>query len=346
MNKSKLPFAFVAFLAAATLLASCGNDNDSQAQTGTSDSITLYSGRSEALIGPVIERFEAATGINVNVRYGNSADLALLIDTEGSATPADIFISQSPGAIGFLNGEGRLRQLSDSVLDLLPAESRPEDGTWVGLTGRQRVLVYNPDLVTEAELPSSVFELTDPFYAGRVGIAPQNSSFQDFITAMRIDQGDAAAEEWLSGMASNDSPNYPKNSAIVDAVIRGEIDMGLVNHYYLLRVLDEEPNASGVNHYFAPDDIGALVIATAIATLAESEAPVTAEQFISYLLLAEAQDYFGLETKEYPLGKSASALPAELPPLPELTTAALNWRQLGGGFLRTVELITDSNIEQ
>ncbi len=346
MNKLKLLLALAIPLVAFAFLASCGDDNDSSSQDGTAGSITLYSGRNENLIGPIIQQFEDATGIKVNVRYGNSADLALLIDTEGSNTPADVFISQSPGAIGFLNGEGHLRPLSASVLNLLPEDSRPADGTWVGFTGRQRVLVYNPEIVDVSDLPSSVFDLTDPSYSGRVGIAPENSSFQDFVTAMRINQGDEVAEQWLKGMASNNSPNYPKNSAIVDAVIRGEVDMGLVNHYYLLRVLDEEPNASGVNHYFAPDDIGSLVIATGAVVLNQSDAPATAEQLISFLLSSEGQAYFGSALKEYPLGNAAPALPDDLPPLPELTTAALNWQELGGGLLRTVELIEDSGIKQ
>lgn len=334
----------LALLALLLGLASCGINSNNNG-SGSAGSITLYSGRSEDLIAPVIERFESETNIKVNVRYGNSADLALLIHTEGANTPADVFISQSPGAIGFLNGNGHLRRLSAEVLGLVPVSSRPTDGTWVGITGRQRVLVYNPQLVDESELPNSVFELVDPSYRGRVGVAPQNSSFQDFITAMRSDMGDDVAQQWLAGMARNNLPSYPKNSAIVDAVIRGEVEMGLVNHYYLLRVLAEDPGASGVNHYFAPDDIGSLVIATGAAVLGESDAPEVAERLVEYLLSIEAQDYFAAVTKEYPLSDSASGIPPDLPALPELTTAALNWQDLGGGLLRTVDLIADSGIE-
>ena len=322
---------------ATTLLAGCGDDSDK--------SITLYSGRNEPLIGPIIERFEAETGISVNVRYGNSADLALLIDTEGSNSPADVFISQSPGAIGFLNGKGRLRALPDSLLSLHPETNRSPDGNWVGLTGRQRVLVYNPNLVSQSDLPDSVFALTDPKYSGRVGVAPQNSSFQDFITGMRTSQGDDVTADWLKGMADNNSPNYAKNSAIVDAVVRGEVDMGLVNHYYLLRRLDEEPNASGVNHYFAPDDIGSLVIVTAGAVLDSSDNRGNAERLLRFLLNEEAQTYFATETKEYPLVAGVSALP-ELPPRPELTTAAIDFGNLTGGLERTLNLIQASGIEQ
>ena len=226
------------------------------------DPLTVYSGRNEDLIGPLVEMFEEATGIEADVRYGSSADLALLIETEGDATPADVFISQSPGAMGYLATQDRLQALPASILDAVDALYRAGDGTWLGFSGRQRVLVYNPNLVDPADLPGSVLELTDPAYNGRVAVAPANSSFQDFITAMRFESGDDVTLAWLEGMAANNSPNYPKNSAIVDAVLRGEVDMGLVNHYYLLRFLAEDPDAPGINHNFASDDIGSLLIVT------------------------------------------------------------------------------------
>ena len=281
----------------------------------------------------------------MDVRYGNSADLALLIDTEGSNSPADVFISQSPGAISFLNGKGRLPTLSDSLLNLHPETSRSPDGNWIGLTGRQRVLVYNPNLVLQSDLPDSVFDLTDPKYEGRVGVAPQNSSFQDFITGMRTSEGDEVAADWLRGMAANNSPNYAKNSAIVDAVVRGEVDMGLVNHYYLFRRLDEEPDATAANHYFAPDDIGSLVIVTAGAVLDSSDDLDNAERLLRFLLDEEAQTYFATQTKEYPLVAGVEALP-ELPPRPELTAVAIYFRDLVGGLERTLDLIRESGIEQ
>ena len=335
---TRISASLMAVVLASALIAACGDDS-------SDTTITLYSGRNEPLIGPIIERFEEETGISVDVRYGNSADLALLIDTEGSNSPADVFISQSPGSIGFLNGNGRLRTLSDELLSLHPETSRSPDGNWVGITGRQRVLVYNPNLVEASELPDSVSELTDPEYRRRVGVAPQNGSFQDFITAMRNEQGDDAAADWLRGMADNSSPNYAKNSAIVDAVIRGEVDMGLVNHYYLFRRLAEEPNAPGVNHYFDPDDIGSLMIVTAGAVLDSSDSADAGERLLRFLLEEEAQTYFATETKEYPLVAGVEPLP-ELPPRPELTTAALDFGNLVGGLERTVELIDESGIEQ
>ncbi len=306
--------------------------------------ITVYSGRNEDLIGPLVERFDDATGIAVEVRYGSSADLALLIETEGDASPADVFISQSPGAMGYLATQGRLQVLPASVLDAVAERFRAGDGSWVGLSGRQRVLVYNPDLTDEAELPDSVLDLTGPDYEGRVGVAPANSSFQDFITEMRFRSGDEATLAWLEGMAANDSPNYAKNSAIVDAVIRGEVDMGLVNHYYLLRFLAEDPQAPGVNHYFDPDDVGALVIVTAGAVLDTAEQPGAAQEFLEFMLSREAQEFYASETREYPLAAGVQP-PAELQPLAAGgATDTIDFDELGGGLSRTQELIRRSGI--
>ena len=308
------------------------------------DPITIYSGRSEDLIGPLVEMFEEATGIEADVRYGSSPDLALLIETEGDATPADVFISQSPGAMGYLATQDRLRILPASVLGATDAGFRAGDGTWVGFSGRRRVLVYNPNLVDPADLPESVLDLTDPAYDGRVAVAPANSSFQDFITAMRFQSGDDATLTWLEGMAANNSPNYPKNSAIVDAVLRGEVDMGLVNHYYLLRFLAEDPEAPGVNHNFAPDDIGSLLIVTAGAILGTSDQAGAAQAFIEFMLTPQAQEFYASETREYPLAAGVEPAAGVAPLDVSDVMGTIDFDELGGGLARTQELIDQSGI--
>ena len=320
------------------LAAACGSGSEPEGP------ITVYSGRSEDLIGPLVERFEAETGIDVEVRYGSSVDLALLIETEGSASPADVFISQSPGAMGYLATGGRLQALPASVLDAVEADFRAGDGTWVGLSGRQRVLVYNPNLTDRAELPDSVLELTDPRYEGRVAVAPANSSFQDFITAMRFRSGDDATLAWLEGMAANGAPNYAKNSAIVDAVLRGEVDMGLVNHYYLLRFLVEDPGAPGVNHHFDPADIGSLLIVTAAAVVDVSDGDAASHALIEFMLSRESQEFYASETREFPLAAGVPA-PPELAPLAVAGGGeTIDFDLLGGGLSRTQELIRQSGI--
>lgn len=308
------------------------------------DPLTIYSGRNEDLIGPLVEMFEEASGIDVDVRYGSSPDLALLIETEGDASPADVFISQSPGAMGYLATQDRLQPLPAGIRGAVDEDNRAGDGTWVGISGRQRVLVYNPNLVDPADLPDTVFDLTDPAYDGRVAVAPANSSFQDFLTAMRFQHGDDVTLAWLEGMAANNSPNYPKNSAIVDAVLRGEVDMGLVNHYYLLRFLAEDPDAPGINHNFAPDDIGSLLIVTAGAVLETSDQPSASQAFIEFMLSREAQEFYASETREYPLAAGVSPPPEVAPLNVGDGMGTIDFDTLGGGLARTQELIDESGI--
>ncbi|MGH7425732.1 MAG: extracellular solute-binding protein, partial [Candidatus Methylomirabilales bacterium] len=201
-------------LLVAVLLAGCGRSGQA---------LEVYSGRGENLVGPLLDQFTEDSGIAVKVRYGDSADLALLIAEEGRRTPADVFFSQSPGAVGFLSEGGLLAPLDQDLLDRVDPRFRNSGGRWVAVSGRQRVLVYNRDRVKEADLPESVFDLTGASYAGKVAVAPQNASFQDFITAMRQIKGDEATLSWLTAMARNRSPTYASNNAIVSAVARGEV---------------------------------------------------------------------------------------------------------------------------
>lgn len=323
----------------ALFAAACGGDD------GSDDSITLYSGRNEELIQPLVDDFTAMTGTTVDVRYGDSAELALLIQTEGDSTPADLFISQSPGALGLLAGEGRLATLDSGLTSAVAPGFAAGDGAWVGLTGRVRVVVYNRDLLDPADLPTSVLDLVDPEYAGRVAVAPNNGSFQDFVTAMRNELGDDATRDWLEGMAENNSPNYPKNSAIVEAVGRGEVPMGLVNHYYNLRAVEADPSVASRNHFLPVQDIGSLVIVTAGAVLSSSDSVAPAESLLEFLLSNDAQMTFAEQTQEYPL-VSDVAPPSGLPSLDGYAAQTIDYDLLGDGLLGTINLIRQSGLEQ
>ncbi len=320
-------------LVAACASAGCGEGGER---------LTVYSGRTEDLIGPLLEDFNEETGIAIDVRYGDSAELALLLAEEGEKTPADLFISQSPGAVGFLEQRGLLAALDASVLDRVEEGNRSVDGTWVGLSGRQRVLVYNSEVVDPEDLPGSILELTQPRFAGQVALAPANGSFQDFVTAMRQELGDDATLEWLEGMERNDSPSYANNTAIVEAVGRGEVEMGLVNHYYNERALAEDPDAPSVNHYFESDDLGSLVLVTGAAVLESSDQIADATALVEYLLGEDAQTFFSEETFEYPLAAGVDP-PSDLPPLSGPATA-IDFDALGGDLTGTVELIERSGL--
>jgi iron(III) transport system substrate-binding protein len=330
----------VAVMLAVTALGACSTG-------GGGDRLTVYSGRQEELIAPLLEDFSDQTGIGIDVRYGDSADLALLIDEEGDRSPADVFLSQSPGAVGFLAAGGRLVRLPASVIERVEPRFRSDGGRWVGISGRVRVLVYNTATVNGSDLPQSVFDLTDPRYRGDVGIAPTNASFQDFVTAMRELVGDDRTLAWLEGMEANDAPTYANNIAIVEAVGRGEIPFGLVNHYYNEEVLAEDPDAPSANYLFPNGDVGSLVLVTAAAVLdTAGDRSGDADRLVRFLLSRAAQEFYARETLEYPLAAGVAPVIADLPSLSEIESPRLDLSRLGGQLTRTKELIERSGLEQ
>ncbi len=262
--------------------------------------LTVYSGRSESLVGPLLDQFETDTGVDVRIRYGGTAELAAAILEEGDRSPADVFFAQDAGALGALQDAGRFTVLDDEFLDRVDPVFRSASGGWVGVSGRARVVVYSTQLSAE-ELPASIFDLIEPEWSGRVGWAPTNGSFQAFVTAMRQVYGDAATADWLSAMIDNGVQEYPKNTPIVQAVGDGEIDVGLVNHYYLWRFISEDPDFPAANHYTDAGEPGALVNIAGVGLLDSSSNQEAARVFVDYLLSETAQQYFATETHEYPL---------------------------------------------
>jgi iron(III) transport system substrate-binding protein len=341
MRKARSSRAGLAVLTVAVLagcvLTACSSG-------GGSDRLTIYSGRTQELIEPLLEQFSDETGIGIDVRYGDSSDLALLIDEEGDQSPADVFLSQSPGPTGYLDSLGRLQPVEQSVLDLVPERFRADDGNWVGVSGRVRVLVSNPEAVPEDELPQSVFDVTDPKYRGRVGVAPPNASFQDFVTGMREIEGEDRTKAWLDGLVANDVKTYPNNIAIVEAVDRGEIDMGLVNDYYLYELQAQDPDISAVNNYFPAGDLGSLILTTTVGVLDTADDRDTAEQFIEYLLSSRAQDFYAEKSFEYPLAHGVAPA-SDKPPLDTIQSPRLDLAQLGDGLVKTRELIADAGLQ-
>ena len=310
----------------------------------TSRSVTVYAGRSENLIGPILEAFTCQTGTAVETRWGSSTDLALLLAEEGDRTAADVFLSRSPGPVGFLEGRGLLGAISAEVLALSSEENRSRSGTWVGFSGRKRVLVHNLDSVSGSDLPQSVFDLTSDRYRNRVAIPATNGSFLDWFTVFRDQHGTDTATQWLDDMVANGARYYPNNRSIVEAAGRGEIDMGLVNHYYQY----QEAAAAGdshraANHSFADNDIGSLLIITAATVMAASDNVGAANDLIAYLLSAPVQRYLTDETLEYPL--AAGVAPAAvLPPLSALEIGTVDFDALGGGFTESLNIVEASGI--
>jgi iron(III) transport system substrate-binding protein len=334
-----LPALIVSSLVVA--LAGCGG----QAAGGLDEkSLVIYSGRQEALVKPLIEQFERDTGIKTSVRYGNTAQLAAQLIEEGERTSADVFFSQDGGALGALARKDRLEPLPDALLDAVPAAYRAKDGTWVGTSGRSRVIVYDPRQVGEADVPNSVFDLTDPKWRGKVGIAPSNASFEAFTTAIRVLRGDDAARQWLAGMKANEVRTFDNNILILNAVKDGSIKLGLINHYYWYeQVAESGMDKMPARLKFLPGgDPGALVNVAGVAVLRGSDHAEQARRFAEYLLQPPAQRYFAAKTKEYPLVAGVPAV-ADLPPLQSLQAPEIDLSDLDT-LEQTLKMIQDAGL--
>ncbi len=319
-NPARLWLVLLAVLS--ILAAACGSDSSEQSSSSQSSGgeLTIYSGRGESLVGPLIERFEELSGISVRVRYAGTAELAAAILEEGDRSRADVFYSQDAGALAALAEGDALTTLPDDVVAGVPANLADASGRWVATSGRTRVLIVSTERVPNP--PDSVFDLVAEQWRGRVGWAPTNASFQSFVTAMRQIHGEHATEEWLRGMLANDVVEYPRNSPVVLAVGDGEIDVGLVNHYYLFRLLADDPEFPALNHFTDPGAAGGLVNVAGVAVLKSVRNSKAALAFVRFLLSEDGQIYFRDQTNEYPVASGIEPR-RELVPLAELDPPSL-----------------------
>jgi len=329
-----------AFWMLAVALAGCGG-SDNAGEDGT---LTVYSGREEELVAPLFDRFEEETGIEVEVRYADSAELAATIAEEGDNSPADVFFAQDPGSLGAV--EDQLAELPEEILDRVDERFRDADGRWVGTSGRARVIVYNTDELSEDEVPDSVFDLPDPKWRGRIGLAPTNASFQAFVTAMRLDVGDERTRQWLEGLKANDPKFYEKNTPTVEATASGEIDLGLVNHYYLYLVKAEQGEDTSIaNKYLPGDDPGALVSVAGAAVLEGAENAKGAVRFVEFLLSDESQRFYTEEAEEAEIPLVDGIEPREgVPSLDELAQRGpdVDLSSFGAELEKTLELLNET----
>jgi iron(III) transport system substrate-binding protein len=303
-----------------------------------SGSLTVYSGRSEKLVADLYTQFTSDTGIDVEVRYGDSGELAGQILTEGNATPADVFFSQDAGALGAVSAADLFVELEESVLNRVATKYRSELNTWVGTSGRARVVIFNPTLV--ATPPTSIDDLVDPQWSGKIGFAPTNASWQSFVTALRVVRGEDEARTWLEAFAANNPVAYEKNGAVRDAVNAGEVALGLVNHYYLYEKIAAEgaENVVAQNQYL-PGDIGGLVNVAGIGVLKNSDNSAGSQCFASYLVSDIAQKYFVEKSFEYALVEGIAPFDG-LPTLEELDPPSIDLSDLNS-IAETQELLND-----
>jgi iron(III) transport system substrate-binding protein len=306
---------------AAVFLPGCGfstEDSGGGSDEPETEGITLYSGRIPAAIGPAVDMYEAKENLDVQVRFAETADLAATLVEEGDASPADVFFAQEPGAIAAVAEAGLLTELPQDIVDSVPARFRDPEGRWVGVTGRARVIAYNRDVVKESELPPSPFGLTDPKWEGRVGWSPATSSMQEYVTALRAKYGDERTKQWLEEMVDNGAVAFPDNVTIRDAVANGEIDVGLINHYYVAQGIAEGGPDYPVAVYFPPGGLGSLMLLTSVGVLESSDRKGEAFDFVRSLLGDQSQTFFTNSSKEYPLARGVQPDPSLSVPIAEI----------------------------
>lgn len=347
-TKSRL-IAGISACAAMLALSSCssGSDSESQETATTADAaaeqkVVIYSGRSEELVAPLLEQFTSDTGVEVEVRYAGSGELAAQLITEGDQSPADVFLSQDAGALGAVSKAGLFAPIAAETLAAVPAAYSAGDGTWVGVSGRARVVLYNPELASTP--PDSIDGLLAPEWKGQIGYAPSNASWQAFVTGLRVVRGDQAAEEWLRAFKAQEPQSFENNGAVRDAVDSGQAALGVVNHYYLYELVDSKgaENVVARNQFMAPGDPGGLVNVAGVGVLATAPDPEAAQEFAAYLVGESAQTYFATETAEYPLVAGIEA-GAEMPPLADLQPPAVDLSQLDD-IETTQQLLMDTGL--
>lgn len=305
--------SLIATIAVATLVAvvpACSDDG--------SETLTIYSGREQSLVQPLLERFAEEEGVAIKVRYGDTAELAATLLEEGENSPADVFFAQDGGALGALDQAGAFQRVPEDVLAKVDDRFQAPDGNWVGFSARARVVAYSTERVEAEDLPSSILDFTDPEWRGRIGWAPTNGSFQSFVTELRQVEGEDGARAWLEGIQANDPVSYVSNIPAELGVADGEVDVAFVNHYYLYLLREEEGQDFPVeNGFMAPGDPGSLVNVAGAGILSTSDSVEDAQRFMRFMLGVQAQEYFAENTFEYPLADGVSADP-QLRPLSEI----------------------------
>ncbi|MEM1346911.1 MAG: iron ABC transporter substrate-binding protein [Myxococcota bacterium] len=295
----------------------------------TPKKLVIYSGRKEKLVGKLIEKYEKEKGVEVEVQYGKSAQLAATIIEEGDKSPADLFFAQDVSTLGFLQSEGKLVQLPKELTGVVPEKFRSDKDMWVGTSGRARVLAFSTKAVKAEELPGDIDALVDERWKGKLGWAPENASFQSFVAALIAERGEEKTLEWLKSIQALEPRAYPSNTPMVTAIGNGEIEVGLTNHYYLFRLKAEHGQEFAAdNHYFKSQKAGALVNSAGLGILKTSTNQDAARAFIEYVLSKESQTYFANETYEFPLIEGVEAS-TELPELGELAVPPTDLSKIG-----------------
>ena len=317
---------------AATMLTSCSND---------SDKLVIYNAQHAELIEPIAKDFTEKTGIEVEVRDGSDLEMANQLVTEGKASPADVFLTENSPAMSLVQSDGLFQPLEQPTLDNIPARYRPDDNSWTGFSARSTVMVYNTDKVSKDELPTSLTDLADPEWKGRISFSPTGADFQAIVAGYLAIEGEDATKEWLEGLKANGTV-YDGNDVVLESVNSGQTDAGIIYHYYWYRDQEESGQNSDNTqlHFFKNQDPGAFLSLSGAGVLANGDHNADAQKFVEYLTSVEGQqaiaDSYALE---YPLNHEVDLDRAGVPPLSSLEPPDVTVSELDSQ--KVVQLMTE-----
>ncbi|MBI3909250.1 MAG: iron ABC transporter substrate-binding protein, partial [Pseudomonas fluorescens] len=322
----------------ATALLSAG-----QIYAADSVGIVVYNAQHEGLTKAWVEGFTQETGIPVTLRNGDDTEMGNQIVQEGAASPADVFLTENSPAMVLVDNAGLFTPVDKNTLEQIDSDYRPAHGKWVGIAARSTVFVYNPSKLSEANLPKSIMDLADPSWKGRWAASPGGADFQAIVAAILEQKGEAATLEWLKAMKTNYA-NYRGNSSVLKAVNAGQIDSGVIYHYYSL--VDQsktgENSKNTALYYFKHKDPGAFVSISGGGVLASSQHKEQAQAFLKYITGKDGQAVLkNGKSFEYAVGKNAESNP-KLVPLNQLDAPTVDASKLDSK--KAVELMTQAGL--
>jgi iron(III) transport system substrate-binding protein len=343
-RKSVIAFGAVSLVA--LLLSACGSSTGGS--TAAKVTLTLYNGQHVQTTDALVAGFEAVNpDIKVVVRNDDEDTFDAEIVAEGARSPADVFYTENSPALEYLQQRGLLAKVDPSTLAHTPSRDSSPDGDWVGVSARVSVLIYNPSLITKADLPTSVLQLADPKYKGKLAFAQGETDFQPIVTSVLSAYGKTRTLAWLNGIKANASGHiYPDNETIADEVNRGVVAFGVVNQYYWYRMQAEigESHMHSLITYFEPHDPGYVVDISGAGILKSSKHQATAQKFLAFMVSAKGQEIIAHSLSfEYPIASGVVTSQPETP-YNDLQPYPINIAQLGTGaaaiaLLQEVQLL-------
>lgn len=307
------------------------------------EGIVVYNAQHENLVKSWVDGFTKETGIKVTLRNGDDSELGNQLVQEGSASPADVFLTENSPSMVLVDNAKLFAPLDAETLKQVPAEYRPAHGRWIGIAARSTVFVYNPEKLSEQQLPKSLMDLAKPEWKGRWAASPSGADFQAIVSAMLALKGEQATLEWLKAMKAN-FVAYKGNSTVMKAVNAGQIDGGVIYHYY--RFVDQSKTGENSKntqlYYFKHQDPGAFVSLSGGGVLASSKHKAQAQAFIKYITGKEGQESLRTNNAfEYAVGVNAASNP-KLVPLNELDAPKVEPSTLNSK--KVIELMTQAGL--